>query len=105
VRKNKNIISAVILLVVGLGLLVTGPTSLTGDVKCGNQVMHRGQICADIGGGGGHRNYDQQKSKNEQSGWIETILGALFAVGGGTWLGLQIRDRRRAASATPPAQP
>ena len=98
----KNIVSAVILLLIELGLLITGPLSLTGDVKCGDQVMHRGQICADIGGGGGHRNYDEQKSKNELTGWVETVLGGLFVLGGGGWLVSQLRGRRRAANATPP---
>ena len=71
----KNIVSAVILLVIGLGLLVTGSVSLSGDVKCGNRVMKRGESCVNVGGGGGIRNYDAQKSRNEQTGYIELVLG------------------------------
>jgi hypothetical protein len=94
----KNIVSAVILLLIGVGLLVTGSVSLTGDVKCGDQVMRRGQICTDIGGGGGLRSYDAQKA------YIELVVGGLFLVGGGILLASQIRGRRRAADATPPPQ-
>jgi len=101
----KNIVSAVILLLIGVGLLVTGSVSLTSDVKCGDQVMRRGQICTDIGGGGGLRNYDAQKAKNERTAYVELVVGGLFLVGGGVWLASGIRDRRRrAAGATPPAQ-
>jgi len=101
----KNIVSAVILLIIGIGLLVTGSVSLTGDVKCGGQVMRRGQICTDIGGGGGLRSYEAQKAKNDRTAYIELVVGGLFLVGGGVWLVSGIRDRRRrAATAAPPPQ-
>ena len=46
-----------------------------------------------IDGGGGSRDYDAQKSKNERTGWIEIGIGAVFLVGGGVWLVAEIRAR------------
>jgi hypothetical protein len=100
----KNIIWATIGVIMGLGFMIFGFTSQRGDVECGGKVMHQGDTCVTIGGGGGSRNYDEQKSKSARTGWIGVGVGALFVVGGGAVLAWEIRDRRRAASATPPAQ-
>ena len=100
----KNIIWATLGVLLGLFLFIAGIVGKNGDVKCGSEVMRPGNTCVTIGGGGGSRDYDAQKSKNERTGWIEIGIGAVFLVGGGVWLVAEIRGRRRAANATPPPQ-
>jgi hypothetical protein len=100
----KNLVWATLGMVIGLAFVIGGLVIRGGDVTCGGEVMHRGQVCTDIGGGGGSRDYDQQRSKNERTGWIGIGIGGLFLVGGGLWLVSEIRGRRRAADATPPPQ-
>jgi hypothetical protein len=100
----KNIIWATLGVLLGIFLVGYGLVSQGGAVTCGGKVMQPGDTCVTIGSGGGSRNYDEQKSKNERNGWIEMGVGALILVGGGVWLASEIRGRRRAANATPPPQ-
>jgi hypothetical protein len=98
----KNIIGASIAILIGIVLLGFGLVSQGSDVTCGGQVMKPGDTCVSVGGGGGSRDYDAQKSKNNQTALIEVGIGVLLIAVGGIRLGLQVRNQRRAASAAPP---
>jgi hypothetical protein len=98
----KKIIYAVLGLVVGVGLIVFGITTQSGPVKCGGQVMERGDSCVSFGRDSGTRDYDAQRAKNQREGWLELGVGVLFLIGGGIVLALRVRDRRRAAAMAPP---
>jgi hypothetical protein len=100
----RNIFWGAVGVLIGIVLSIFGVIGLTSDVKCGDQVMKPGDTCVSVGNGGGTRNYDEQKSKNERLDWISLGAGVLF-VAGSTWLVVSgVRDRRRRAAPVPPPE-
>ena len=98
----QRILYAVLGLLAGAVLVALGTVTAGGPVRCGGEVMERGDSCVSIGRDSGTRDYDQQQARTLREGCIELGLGALFVFGGAGFLGKRVRDRRRAAVMVPP---
>ncbi len=98
----RRILYAVLGLLAGGVLIVLSAVTASGPVRCGGEVMERGDSCVSVGRDSGTRDYDEQKARNRREAWLELGLGALLVLGGGGLLALRVRDRRRAAAMAPP---
>jgi hypothetical protein len=98
----QRILYAVLGLLAGAVLVALGTATAGGPVRCGGEVMSRGDSCVSLGRDSGTRNYDEQQARTLREGFVELGLGALLVLGGAGFLGKRVRDRRRAAVMVPP---
>ncbi|OLB81665.1 MAG: hypothetical protein AUI14_02565 [Actinobacteria bacterium 13_2_20CM_2_71_6] len=89
-------------MLVGLALLVASAVYLNRDVTCGTVVMVPGQVCVDRGK---VVSFAQRKADGQRTGWFLLGGGVLLTLASGGYLGLLVRDRRRAATVVPPTAP
>jgi len=82
----KKIITGVLALVVGLGLVAFGAYLLTGaPVKCGDDVMKPGNTCTIVDKGRAQdRSYEEQRSSQHTDGYFALAPGVIL-VGYGVW--------------------
>jgi hypothetical protein len=96
-----KIVAGLLGLVVGGWLLITGILGLGVEVTCGKQVMVPGQVCVV---GSAAKSYAERKSDLQRPAWYRLGGGGLLVLAGGVVIGFTLRNRRRAAAVSPPAE-
>lgn len=101
---NRFIFNRIGALVIGLILLGVGLFTLTArEVKCGDEVMLRGDICVTTTDGESvERDYDEQKAENTTVSYVLLGVGGLIVVGG-IIANIRHYTRSKAPSAPEPA--
>lgn len=95
----KNILYGIVSVIMGVGLLIGGFSSLSSsEVTCGDRVMHQGQQCDHVSRHGttSTNDYATEKSNGRNSGIFLLILGPLMAVGGAVLAYKGLNERRNA---------
>jgi hypothetical protein len=95
---NNKLLGGIGLLIVGIALIVTSLFH-HGEPTCNNQAMSPGDLCIV---GGKAISYEARKADNHGTAQTQLYLGIGGIVVGGVLLGLNLRDRRRAATLPPP---
>jgi hypothetical protein len=84
-------------LIVGAIVLVVGIVMLSStEVKCGGKTMAEGQVCETTSNGSTTRNtYSEQKSADQQEGYLALGFGVVALLVGAAGFVLQARTRPR----------
>ena len=93
---TKSLIYSLLCMLVGVILLVGGMMTWKNPAQCGGQTMQQGDTCEVTQNGSTSDNsMSQQESSNHREAIIMFVLGPLMVLGGGVWLGSEIRIRQR----------
>ena len=93
---TKSLIYSVLCMLFGVILLVGGAMTWQNPAQCGGQTMQQGDTCeVTQSGSTSDNNMSQQESSNHREAIIMFVLGPLMVLGGGVWLGSEIRIRQR----------
>jgi hypothetical protein len=93
---TKSLIYSVLCMLFGVILLVGGMMTWKNPAQCGGQTMQQGDTCeVTQNGSTSDNNISQQESSNHREAIIMFVLGPLMVLGGGVWLGSEIRIRQR----------
>ncbi|WP_280317044.1 hypothetical protein [Nocardia wallacei] len=84
-RRIKDVVTYVLGIVFGIGLLIGGVVTLNGDgtVDCGGHEMKAGDTCTTTSrhGSSTTRTIDEQNSRNKRIGWTLIVVGPLLSAG------------------------
>ncbi|MFJ1458788.1 hypothetical protein [Nocardia sp. N2S4-5] len=84
-RRIKDVVTYVLGIVFGIGLLIGGIVTLNGDgkVDCGGHEMKAGDTCTTTSrhGSSTTRTVDEQNSRNKRIGWTLIVVGPLLSAG------------------------
>ncbi|GAB0108674.1 hypothetical protein JMUB6875_77100 [Nocardia sp. JMUB6875] len=97
--KGGTILCAVIMMLLGVGLLFVCFSVIKETGTCAGETMRAGDRCQHVSRSKSHTNsVDEERSANHSTAWWTGGMGAVFVLGSGLVLGASLRSRSEPAS-------